>query len=273
MTRIVLLLALALVACGPGRTSFQRYPGAPAAFDRASSDAKAVEIADKVYAAAGGPAWEKAKQVRWRQIVTADGKQTLDVEHIWDRWNGRHLGRLHRTDGTDLVVGYDLYGKFSMGYVQLPGEKEKKQNLDDDGRAKGLAVAKEVFNEHTGTMTIQFLMLEPGAKLAYVGPAKDDAGNENFDELKVSFPDDPLRKDLEFHPVVDRATNMIVRIEIFKVGTTQKVGYTLKDWVTINGLKFASSRGNMGYSGETIAIKEIKVSDPEDSEFIAPITH
>jgi hypothetical protein len=73
--------------------------------------------------------------------------------------------------------------------------------------------------------------------------------------------------------VVDRATNMLVRIEILKPGTQQKVGYTLKDWITVGGLKFATSRGNMGYSGESIVIKDVKVGDVDDSEFIAPITH
>jgi len=267
-----LLLVALLAACGPGRTTFQRYPNAPTTFERASSDAKAVEIADKVYAAAGGPAWEKAKQIRWRQIITTDGKTTLDVEEIWDRWNGRHLGRLHRTDGNLLVVGYELFGKFSMGYVQEPGQKETKHNLDDGGRAKGIDVAKQVFNEHTAVLTMHYLMLEPGAKLAYIGPAKDDAGNETLDEIKVTFAD-PLRGDLEFHPVVDRATSTIVRIEIVKTDTQKKVGYTLKDWVTVGGLKFAAARTNMGYSGETTTIKDVKVGDPEDSEFIAPITN
>ncbi|MBA2540707.1 MAG: hypothetical protein H0V17_13800 [Deltaproteobacteria bacterium] len=271
MKRFLLCFAL-LAACG-GRTAYQRYPGAPATLDRASSDAKALEIADKVFAAAGGPGnWDNAKQLRWRQTITADGKQTLDVEEIWDRWNARHLGRMFRTDGTHMVVGYELYGSFSMGYVQQPGEKEVKRNLDDAGRAAALKVAKEVFNEHTSVLTMQFLLLEPGAKLAYVGTAKDDAGNENYDELKVTF-GDPLRADLEFHPVVDRATNMIVRLEILKTGTQRKVGYTLKDWVTIGGLKFATNRSNMGYSGETIVIKDIKVGGVDDNEFIAPITH
>lgn len=264
-----LLLAACLVACS-GRTAYQRYPGAPATFERAASDAKAVEIADKVFAAAGGPGnWDKAKQLRWRMIITADDKKILDVDHIWDRWNARHLGRLHRTDGTDLVVGYDLYGSFSMGYVQQPGEKEKKNNLDEGGRNAALKIAKEAFNEHTAVMTMQFLMLEPGTKLAYVGPQNDEAGKDSWDELKVTFAD-PLRKDLEFHPVVDRATSTLVRVEIYK--GTQKIAYSLKDWVTINGLKFAANRVNVGYAAETIAIKDIRVGDPEDSEFIAPIT-
>ena len=48
------VLVFALVGCGAGRTTFALYPSASAAFDRAGSDPKAVEIADRVIAAAGG---------------------------------------------------------------------------------------------------------------------------------------------------------------------------------------------------------------------------
>jgi hypothetical protein len=275
MKRFLLCLAM-IAACGPGRTTFQQYPGAPATFEKAASEPKAVEIAEKVFAAAGGANWNKAKQIHWRQVVTSDGKQTLDLAQWWDRWNARHRGQLHNTDATSIVVGYELYGKFSMGYAQQAGkgdiEEGAKQNLDEKSRAKYLAVAKEVYNVDTAVLTMQFLMLEPGAKLAYVGQVKDDKGNDHYDELKVTFAD-PLRKDLEFHPVVDRNTNTIARIEIVKAGTNTKVGYSLSNWAETNGMKFATARGNLGYSGETIAIKDIKIGDVDDRLFIAPITH
>jgi hypothetical protein len=179
---------------------------------------------------------------------------------------------LHRPDGTRVVVAYELYGKFSIGFVQQPGEKEIKKNMDAGSRETALKVAKEVYNLDTAVMTMQFLMLEPGAKLAYVGQAKDDAGSDNYDELKVTF-SDPLRSDIEFHPIIDRTNHTILRIEMTKVGGTQKIGYVLKDWTDVGGLKFATNRTNMGHSGETTVIKDIKVGDVDDNLFIAPITH
>jgi hypothetical protein len=270
MTRSLLLCSLAVfVACGPGRTAYQRYPNAPATFNRAGSEAKALEIADKVFAAAGGPTnWEKAKQIMWHQTVTSDGKVVLDGEEAWDRWNARHHGRLHRPE-QDVVVGYELYGKFRMGFLEKVGHKTT--TMDDDSRDKAVTAAQALFNVNTAVMCMQFLMFDPGAKLTYVGPVKDDAGTaEAYDDVKVMF-EDPLRSNIEFHVIVDRKDSMILRIEMIKVGTTEKIGFTLKDWTTVNGLKFATSRGNLGYSGETTAIKEIKVSDPEDSLFIAPL--
>ncbi len=115
----VLLCCVVVAACGPSRSTFARYPGAPATFDRAASDPKAVEIAEAVFTACGGPTnWDKAKQVKWTQTITADGKVTMSGEEAWDRWNSRHYGRLHRTDGSDVIVGYDLYGSSAIGFVE-----------------------------------------------------------------------------------------------------------------------------------------------------------
>jgi len=274
MTRLLLcVIFLApfgapLAACGPGRTTFASYPGAPATFDKAGSDPKAVEIAEQVFTAAGGPGnWDKAKQIKWHQTVTADGKVTADGEQAWDRWNARHYGGLIRQEGM-VKVGYDLYGSHSVGFLE--DEKHRKQNMDEASRDKAVKVAKDVFNMDTALLCLQFMMTSPGAKLAYVGPTKDEAGNETADELKVTFAE-PLRSDLEYHPIIERATHLILRIEILKVGSPQKIGYSLKDWTTVNGLKFAQSRGNIGYQGETVAIKEVTVGKPDDDLFIAPL--
>src|SRR5438477_7243446 len=88
--RLALGLLVALGACGASRTSFQRYPGAPPTFDKAGSNPQAVEVADKVIAAAGGAAaWDKAKQVRWTTTQLANDKPKGSFEEAWDRWNAR----------------------------------------------------------------------------------------------------------------------------------------------------------------------------------------
>ncbi len=261
-------LGAAALSCGPSRATYARYPNAPAAFDRAGSEPKALEIADKVFAAAGGPGnWDKAKQIRWKQTITSDGKVVLDGEHGWDRWNARHYAMLKKSDGA-IKVGYHLYGSFSMAFME--SESGKTRTLDTDSVERAVKVAKAAYNVDTAVMALQFMMFEPGAKLSYVGPLRDDAGTDAaYDDIKVVFAD-PLREGIEFHAIVDHSS-VIVRIEMIKAGANQKVGYTLKDWTTVGGLKFATSRTNLGYSGETTAIKDIKVSDPEDTLFIAPL--
>ena len=107
MRFVSLLAALTLAAgCGgPARTTQARYPGAALTFDRTTQDAKALEIADKVLAASGGAAaWTAAKQLRWAQAVSLDGKVTLSGEQAWDKWNGRHWGSVDRGEDGSLVV-------------------------------------------------------------------------------------------------------------------------------------------------------------------------
>src|SRR5260221_1710422 len=104
-------LLIALAACGPGRSAFQRYPGAPATFDKAGSNPQAVEVADKVIAAAGGAAaWDKARQIRW--TTTTDDKKKQQVEEAWDRWNGRHWLKLDLGEQGNLVAIHELYGDY-----------------------------------------------------------------------------------------------------------------------------------------------------------------
>ena len=263
MARSLSLVVLVLLACAPARTTFVRYPGAPAAFDPSASDPKAVEIAQKVFAAAGGPGhWEHAKQLRWSQTVAAGGQVALDGEEAWDRWNARFWGMLHRADG-DVAVGYELYGTFAMGYQQ---RGKHKAPLDAGGLAQALGVARAHFDRDTSMLALQFLMLEPGVKLAYAGPASDVT---NADDIQVTFAD-PLRHEFEVHAIVDRTSNLIARVELKKVATGQLVGYELADWVTVDGMKFASSRKDLG-SGDTVAIKDLRVSDPDDDLFVAPL--
>jgi len=268
-----LLLALGLAtSCGGGRATQLRYPGAPAAFDRSASDPKALEIADKAFAAAGGPGnWDKAKQIRWHQIYSDNGAVKLDGEVAWDRWNARHWSLLHRTDGMDASVGYEIYGQFQMGSTQKQGDhgQHPPHSMGGDEVQHGVEVAKKRFNADTALMAIQFLMFDPGATIKYVGPAKDVSGNETGDELLVTFAD-PARKDYEFHPVVDRATGMISRIEMVKPGTTDRSGYSLDQWTTVGGLKFAQARKDLATS-ETVQIKDITVGEPDDNLFIAPV--
>lgn len=266
MFRALLCSTILLVACGGSRGAFVRYPGAPATFDRAASDPKAVEIAEKVFAAAGGPGnWEKAKQLRWEETVTSNGQVKGGGEEAWDRWNARHWGRLSRDDG-DVVVGYEIYGAFSMGYLQ---RGKMKENLDAGSKSEAIAVAKSRFGRDTAALALQFLMFEPGAKLTYVGPAQDDAGPEGADDIQVTFAD-PARKDYELHAIVDRGTNLLARIEMTKAGTGERIGYALSGWTTVAGLKFATARKDLG-SSDTIAIGNIRVSDPDDDLFVAPL--
>ncbi|HEY5946965.1 MAG TPA: hypothetical protein VIV40_15785 [Kofleriaceae bacterium] len=255
-----------MIACGPGRTTFARYPGSSPTFDRASADPKALAVADKVLAAAGGAArWNEAKQLRWSQTVTHDGKPVIDGEQAWDRWEGRHHARAHREDG-DIVVMRPLY---AAGGTAFKDEDQKLKKLEG-GTAESISAARERWEFDTAVLFMPFLLEEPGTKLVYEAEANGDDGKPH-DLLIVTFPKDPTRTSV-FHIAVNRETNLIDRIEIQKPGTNDRLGYALKDYREGGGIKFPGTLQNLGLVGEVITFKDLTVaSSPDDTLFVPPL--
>jgi len=260
------IAALTLIACGPGRTTFARYPGAAPTFDRASADPKALAVADKAIEAAGGAArWNDAKQLRWSQVVMLDGKEVIAGEQAWDRWNGRHHARARRPDG-DIVVMRPLYAQGGSAFV----EDDKQLHKMDNGTAASLAAARERWEFDTAVLFMPFLLEEPGTKLTYEAESNGDDGKPH-DVLTVTFPKDPTRGAV-YHIAVSRETNMIDRVEIEKTGATTpgRLGYSLKDWHEGGGIKFPGTLQNLGLAGEVITFKDLTVSSPDDTLFVPP---
>ncbi len=264
LTRLMLVF---LVACGPGRTTFARYPGAAPAFNRNASDPKALAIADKVLAAAGGAdKWNAAKQVRWSESVVHDGKEVIAGEQAWDRWNGRHHGRMRR-EGGDMVVMRPIYEDGGTAFVDNGQSLRKIEN----GTTETVAAARERWQFDTAVLCMPFLLQEPGTKLEYVGEVAGDDGKP-LDAIKVTFDPKDTTRTSTYQVSVNRETNLIERIEIRKAEKPdERLGYHLKDWVDSSGLKFASVFENIGYSGEVITFKDIKVSDPDDTLYVPPV--
>src|SRR5262245_31813619 len=127
------LVALAVSGCGPGRTAFAGHTGSAPTFDRAGSDPKAVEIADRVIAAAGGQdKWNAARQIRWSESVVSEaGKPPVAFDEAWDRWNGRHHLRLHLASG-DVVVMRGLYDSHGAAFSASGGGLQKLTKGDAD---------------------------------------------------------------------------------------------------------------------------------------------
>ena len=266
------LLALALILAagcgGPSRTTYARPPGGPTAFDRTSAKPDALELADKVIAAHGGAAaWEAAKQVRWRQTVMVDGKPTNSGEQAWDRWNARHWAETDREKGGGFAVMYDLYGTHASGYIV--GRTGGKTTVSTGEAVEGVKVARKAWQRDVTVTLVPFLLEEPGAKLSYLGLVKD--GDRELHELQVTFdPEDTARTGLEVHVYADKETFLVHRVSIVNAAG-ERSGYELGAYKAFGGLQFATERKNLG-SGEVIKLTDIKVSDPDEDLFIAPVS-
>lgn len=277
---------LALAACGPSRTTFARHPAVAPAFDRAGSDPKAVAIADKVIAAAGGAErWNRAHQIKWSEEWNNDGKVALSNDQAWDRWNGRHHARLHkladadysvdtshnptqskRAGEGDVVVMHKLYEDSGNAFMDS-GHGMPAINPEDAPRA--LATARERWQFDSAVLCMPFLLEEPGSKLSYVGEVPGDDGKPPLDAIQLEFdPKDPTRTST-YHVVVNRETSVIDRIEIIeKAHPDRPFTFHLGQWTDAGGLKFPTVAENKGGG---ITFKNISVGEPDDELYVPSI--
>lgn len=266
---LIAALTLALApACGGGssRTTFARYPGAAVTFDRTAQDPKAVEIADKVVAAVGGAdKWNTAKQLRWAQSVTHDGKEVVGGEQAWDRWNGRHWGRARR-EGGDIVVMRSIYEEDGKVFM----DKQDRLRKIEGGANEAIASAKERWEFDTALLFMPFLMVEPGTKLEHAGESQSEDGKPQ-DVLKVTFDPKDRTRTAVYFVAVDRETNMISRIEVQKAGKaeTERLGYVVTQW-SDGPFKYPAQVQNLGLKSEVVSFKDVKISDPDEDLWTAP---
>jgi hypothetical protein len=265
-TIVATAISLAAVSCGPGRTTFARYPGSAPTWDRAKQDPKAVEIADKVVAGAGGmDKWNTVKQLKWSEQVINDQKPVLEGDEAWDRWNARHYGKLMRSDGS-LIVMRDLYGD-SPGSVASEGATGgTRTKLPAADAAKIMPVVVDRFQFDTAVLCMPYLLEEPGTTLAFVGQAAGEGGKP-LDVIKVTFDaNDKARTGSAYQVDIDPETHTIARIEVVKAAGN--IGYKVSGWTDVGGMKFPTQLDNIGYAGEVIKFKGIEVGEPQDSLYV-----
>lgn len=263
---------LVFVGCGAGRTTFAHHPAAAPAFDRAGSDPKALEIADRVIAGAGGLAkWTATKQIRWSESITTGqpGVAPILIDEAWDRWNGRHYQRL-RSAGGDVVVMRSLYEASGTAYYQSGQSTRALLRADMD---HALGNARERFDLDTAILLLPFLLEAPGVKLTLAGEAPGEAGQPPLDDIKVTFDPKDTTRTATYHAMVNRTTNQIVRIEIVKAGDpdTKRLGYKFDRWIDIGGMKLATVSENIGLVGEVITFTSVAADAEPDETLYVPV--
>jgi hypothetical protein len=268
-THLVGLLLSLVVSCGPGRTTFARYPGGTAAFDR-TQDSMAIAVADHAIAAAGGlPAWQSAKQLRWSQSITQDGKVVIEGEQAWDRWNGRHHARAKHGKQGDIVVMRDLYEDKSWVFMD-PGEGHRMKRIAG-GSDEATAAAKERWEFDTAILFMPFLLEEPGTKLTYVGEQDTDDGKK-VDVLKVMFDPADHTRGATYQIAVGK-DGLVSRIEIQKPGKSENemLGYSVTKWMDGGGIKVPATIENLGLKGEVVTFAGLTIGAPDDTLFEPPL--
>ena len=243
------LVLVTVTACGAARTVAATAPGSPTAFDAARSDPKAIAVADQVLAAVGGEAaWAKVKQLRWAQKFLDKDNVVLEAEQAWDRWEGRHHLDA-RAGGSHFMTMYELWGDRANAY--LADKDDDLRLVSGDQKKKLLGEAKKRWLDDAYSLTMK------------------------YEVVKVTFAAKAGPRDGDVYRVyVDKETHLIDSTEYLAPGKPQgdtdpAVAYKWGDWVDAGGLKFATTRQNMGYP-EKVVYSDVKVAEKVDEELFVP---
>lgn len=271
-------VCLALVTgCGAARTVAATQPGSPAGFDATKSDPKAVAIADEVLAAAGGAdAWAKVKELRWTTSIYDADKVVLKVEHAWDRWNGRaYMKNQPQVEGASPTAAmYELYTDTEAALVFSDNGRRERANA---GTTKEIiAIARKRWNMDHFWVSMHLKLKDPGAHLKYVEERIAEGSTTSemaYDVIQVKFDPGvgPTPGDV-YYLIVDKKTHLPHSVEIVETGKPddRRVGYKWLDWVDAGGVKFATTRQNIGLASEKFTFTEVQALPSPDDDLYSP---
>lgn len=283
VSHAVRLLGAALLAgsaaCGggaPARTTAATQP-MPAAFDPAQSDAQALAIVDATIAAVGGAAaWEQVKQIQWESKYHQNEQFAGWFKHSWDRWNGRHrfetvdlaayqeAEKAGRPDDAKWVAAmYDLFDREGTAAATYGGIL-----VAPEDRARLAADAYQRWQADAYLLAMVHKLRDPGVMVSYVGEAQEANGKcqGGCIVVKVSFA--PAVGSDVYFVNINKGTNLPDVIE--KQTSAGSLAYGVDAWAEAGGLKFPAKLRNMGAS-ETIAFENIRIGEPDDSLYRAPV--
>lgn len=129
-----------------------------------TSDAKAIEIADKVMAAMGGKkAWDETRHITWNFF----GARTL----TWDKWTGNVRIDFPRDKSVILMnINTDTGKVFKYGAEQTAADSVKKY----------MKSGKGAWINDSYWLTMPFKLRDNGVTLKYLGEEKTEAGMLRF---------------------------------------------------------------------------------------------
>jgi hypothetical protein len=274
-TALFALLVVLAAGCPKPRSTAATQP-TPAAFDPATSDAKALEVVDAGVAAVGGQAaWEGVKELRWSTKYTFKGEMKRQVTHLWDRWNGRHnyqeldIASLASGKPDDVKVAevrYDMFDAAKKPFAIYDGREISREDA-----AKAVERAKTSLKEDGYYFTMIHKLKDPGVHLALATeqelalPTPCDPG---CTIVKVTF-DSTVGKDTWF-VAFNTGTKLPHVIASERGGGV--VGYQIDGWIDAGGLKFPAKLTNVALAEETWEFAAVKIGEPEDSTYMRNIS-
>ena len=170
-------------------------PPAPG-FDAADSDAKAIEIADRVMEAMGGrKAWDDTRYIAWKFFAPPPAGRT----HVWDKWTGNL-----RFQGGGRTTLMNINTK--EGNVWKDGQKVE----DPAEKAKLLQEGYEAWVNDSYWLFMPYKLKDSGVTLKYKGDGTTDDGKA-ADVLQLTFEGVGVTPQNKYDVWVDRDSGLVTQ--------------------------------------------------------------
>ncbi len=237
---LIIFLASAFQLCGQADS-----PNPPAeGFDLAGSDAKAVELADKVMMAMGGRKnWDDTRFIQWNFF----GSRRL----LWDKHMGRVRIESLRDSMTYLVDLNRETGRILHKGVEM---------THPDSLAKYAKRGKSIWINDSYWLVMPYKLKDSGVTLKYLDEGVTSAGG-TANVIQMTFKnvgDTPQNKYLIY---VDPVSNLIVQWDYFQNASDPKprVSNPWADYRQYGNILLSGNRGRRD-------LTEIKVMDAVDDK-------
>jgi len=273
MRTAILVALLAFVAgCPKPRTSAATQP-TPAAFDPAQSDAKALELVDASLEVIGRhDQWDAIKELSFGVSYVLDGAKKSQIQHRWDRWNGRHNYQevdmssiTGRPDDIKVAeVRYDLFDTSRKPFATYDGNETLRADAD-----KAAVRAKEHLRNEGYLMTLPHRLRDPGVHLAVATEAEMPTKcDPSCTSVKVTF-DPTVGKDVWYvaYNTASKRPEMIAQEK--KQG--QIIGYKILGWIEAGGLAFPEQLQNVALAGEVWQFGPVEIGEPDDRTYVRSV--
>jgi hypothetical protein len=223
-----------LIACQTSKNFvYKKMPNTPqAGFDLENSDAKAIEIADKVMEACGGRAqWDNAHFLRW----TFFNKRYL----IWDKFQQRV-----RIDYINEDIKIILNLKTMTGKVQL----NKQETTHPDSLKKYLEIGRKVWINDSYWLVMPFKLKDSGVKLKSLGAKNNWLGIAN-DVLEVTFKNVGVTPNNKYWVYVNPSSQLVTQWDYFEKATDDKpkMSTPWQDYRSLGHIMLSGNRGDGKY--------------------------
>jgi hypothetical protein len=195
-------------------------------FDLANSDAKAIEIADKVMEAMGGRKnWDKTRYITWNFFGSR--------KHIWDKWTGNvHIEGIKDKSVTTINVNDNTGKVFRNGALIT----------NADSSAKYLKNAMGAWINDSYWLVMPFKLKDSGVTLKYLGEAKTQ-NNEEADLLGLTFKEVGNTPQNKYQVWVTKSDNLVKQWAYYAKAENEKPSFTLP-WINYQ------KNGNILLSGD-----------------------